>query len=511
MPTRSEDTKTRGLLDKIHLGVTIVVLGLGGFISWKQLGIETKQKELSSQLQEREQQLDERQTITQQSGKLLENTRIYLDALKLDETKRKRILLSLLKIEKEIRVSQTGELADEHVRATVDALPYHLALLVGDSETLAHIGGQPSDLQLWLPIAKTSGDLDVRRAAIDALTDVAVLTEDPETVKVCLESIVELTRRWNVPELAEQARGAVTAIAESYRRIGAEQGDVHVLIGSTLRELEGSLPETAATQNALTDARTATNEGQATPGADEPTSGIAPGGLGVETPAVATGATTAESLGTGDHAAASNLTALRELRESYESASPAKHSTNFPLELIDQLRSDDVKERRVARSKIADYGDQAVPALVSALKNNSDDYRIAIGVVTALSLMEPGMPIGPDGAESLVALLGHPDPTLRKNTAVYLGRLGDRASVETVRQALEDLSADRTALDNPDLIYNSAIVLGDWLAYNQALPDDLRSSIRQALRTIDERLAADQEHTWRNTRAKIAQYLDPPA
>ena len=475
-------------------------------------GLETEQKAITTQLQQRERQLDERLTITQQSAQLLESTRTYLEALKLDDTKNKRILLSLLKLEKEIRVSETGELGDEHIRNAVDALPYHLALLAGDSEALAHIGGQQADLQLWLPIAKTSGDLEVRRAAINALNDVAVLTNDAETVRVCLEAIVELTRRWNVPELAEQARSAVTAIAESYRRIGPEHSDVNVLIGDALRELEGSLSETPAALAAWTSAQSVSGEELTRPGAEAPPDTVS-SDPEVGPPPIPPDTAVAEPVASTQSAVArtTDLTALRQLRQSYEPASSAVRSASFPVELIDQLRSDDVKERRVARSRISDYGDQAVPALFATLKDNPDDYRIAVGVVTALSLMDPGLSIAQADVASLVALLGHPDSTLRKNTAVYLGRLSDPASLEAVRQALEAVSADPTALDNPDLIYNSVIVLGDWLVYNQAIPDDLRPHIERSLRTIDDRLAADQKHAWKNTRAKIAHYLDSPA
>jgi hypothetical protein len=441
-------------------------------ISKKQADIQDEQKTITTLLQTEQHQLERRRTITQQSSELLNNTRTYLNSFDLDNAKKERILLSLLKIEKDLRVSQTGELNEDQIRDSVNSLPYNLALLVGDSEALAHIGGQEDDLHLWLPIAITSSDFEVRRTAIDTLKNVAVLTQNPETLELCIEKIIELARRVDVADVKQQAEAAVKAIAASHKEEWAKGSDVNTRIQEALRELEGLAAATAP--------------GTGTDASETPESYVA----------------SAEA-----KAQLSEVAALRELRQSYDPAFLVDRSKVSLEKLTDDLRDDDTKTRRIARSRIADYGDQALPDLFSALDQNVNDYRTQIGVVAALSLMDPGTSIASFDLGPLIDLLGHHDRTLRTNTAVFLGQLADPASLEAVRQKLEDLSADRAELGNQNLIYNSVIVLGDWLNYNRHVTADLRERIKESLRVIDRRLEDDRSQQWTTTRSKIQSYL----
>lgn len=477
--------KSRGFLDNAHLLVTIVVAGLGAFISWKQANIEEEQRTIAGLIEQQQQQLQNRLTITEQSAQLLEKARASLARLNLGEEKNTRILLLLMKIEQEIRTSKSGELTDKKIKATVDALPYHLALLAGDSEALAHIGAKPEDLNLWVPIAETSGDLEVRKAAIGALKNVAMLTQDQETIKRCIKSITQLTRRWNVPDLAEPARAAIVAIAKSYRHEdSAKQNELNTLIADALRELEGSFLAIAEAQSVLTVPTLPLVDTGPLPATDAP-----------DTVFKIEAAQTADYLNT------------RQVRQFYQPDTPGDPSGAILKELVDELNSDEATKRRVARSKISDYGEKAIPSLLKALAANPDDYQTKIGVVTSLALMDPSVSLGTEGFARLVGLLGDRDETLRKNTAFFLVRLTDKASLNAVRQELEDLSAEQANLANPNLIYNSVIVLGEWLRSNRDIPDDQRPRIITSLGIIDERLESDKYHDWTKTRTTIGKYL----
>ena len=150
-------------------------------------------------------------------------------------------------IEKDIRMSLTGEIKEEGVREQANLLPLHLALLAGDSESLAHIGGGIQDLNRWLPIAKASGDIKVREAAIDALKKIGELSNDTSVVEKCVEYIIMLTQGWNVDQLMTQGIAAIQRIAEVHAK--SEIDDPQKLnkkILIALREVEGASrpPET---------------------------------------------------------------------------------------------------------------------------------------------------------------------------------------------------------------------------------------------------------------------------
>jgi HEAT repeat protein len=497
MPENQINGKPRSLLNTIHLIVTILIAVLGGVISWMQFEFSQEQQQFSQEqerlanlLEKQQHELESRKTITDQSVELLKKAKEYIDILHLDDDKKKLVLISLLQLEKDLRISKTGELSDEQILDKVNALPHHVALLAGASETLAHIGGTQTDLKLWIPIAKTSGDIKVRRAAIDALRNVGLLTDDTATLETCVESIIELTRRWNVSELRVQAAEAITAIANAYRHGEIDEATkVNTMLSDALRELEGTLLAQAVA-SPLTSS-------EAAPGSD--TTDGQPDRADVPEVTPEQEAPSKES---------QDLASVRQLRQYYEPTSKEDLEDQSIQPLITKLQSDSTKERRLARSRISDYGDQAIPQLIDILARNSEDYRIKVGVVTALLLMEqPVSLVKVNDLSPLITLLGDTDATVRKNTAVFLGNLTDREAIETVRQKLEDLSTSKENLENGNLIYNSVIVLGDWLKYNTAIDDNLRSNIKQSIQVVDKHLDQDTSRSWSSTKSKISEYL----
>ncbi len=474
------------LLSKIHLFVTILIAILGGFISFKQLQLNQEQQAITNWVETRQQKLENRKTITEQSAELLKKANEYLEVLHLDDDKKKLILISLLQLEKELRISETGELSDEQILDKVNALPHHMALLAGASEALAHIGGKQEDLKLWIPIATTSGDVEVRKAAIDALRNIALLTAEPVILETCVEAIITLTRRWNVPELREQAEQAITSIARAYTNGDVDDSSrVNTLLSEALRELEGALPVDVETPEQAAAPRPI-DASSRPPMLAAPPEDPEAAARTVQMPL--------------------DPSAVRQLRQIHAPISKGDLELKLLQPLIDDLQSTSVKKRRLARSWISDFGERAIPDLLSFLADNPENYSIKAGVVTALLLMEQPVSLQKGSLDPLILLLGDADATVRKNTAVFLGKLTDRESLEIVRCRLEDLSTKPQNLENGNLIYNSVIVPGDWLKYNPAIDTDLHGKIKQSLRNIRGRLEKDARN-WRATIAEIDERL----
>lgn len=330
----------------------------------------------------------------------------------------------------------------------------------------------------------------MRKAAIDALRNVGLLTDDYATLSTCVESIIELTRRWNVPELQKQAQAAITTIAEAYRNVEVdEMAKVNTLISNALRELEGTLlAQAVAAQTSATGEPSISGDQTGQPA--EPVPPSVPSQ--VETPAQVY----------------QDVASVRQLRQYYAPPSIEESKDDVLQQSIANLRSESTKERRLARSQISDFGNLAVPRLLELLSDNPGDYNIKIGVVTALLLMEQPVSLKDTDLSQLIMLLGDNDETVRKNTAVFLGKLTDKTTIQTVRKELEKLSATKKNLSNGNLIYNSVIVLGDWLKYNNdALDDDLRRDIKQSLEQVSSHLDADSNRSWSSTKSKIKEYL----
>ena len=83
---------------------------------------------------------------------------------------------------------------------------------------------------------------------------------------------------------------------------------------------------------------------------------------------------------------------------------------------------------------------------------------------------------------------------------------------ETIAQTNEALAAIATNhenFSNANYIYNSVIVLVDWLRWNDYVQssDEMESSISDSLRSVREALEQDKRN-WSSTRARIDEGLE---
>jgi ElaB/YqjD/DUF883 family membrane-anchored ribosome-binding protein len=468
----AENKKTEALdslLQRVHLGVTILV-ALGGL--W--LGIQ--QQVLKADLGLKQDGRAELKEYTTHFMSLLTSVKTIMAELDIKPEKRRVILLSLLRLEKELRKNEEGELTRDQVADRVDKLTLHLALLSGATEALAHISRGKADLIDWVDIAKNSGDMDVRRSAIAALHNVGRLTSDDSTRKQCVDWIVELSMEWNVPEIRGEARNALESLAAvEGSRSGGEASDVSHSIEDALVLLLGAVGEPSQIV-----------------AAEDSDGGIADKG----SPAPAS---------RQDIAAIQN--ALQQVGGGSEQRLEGEALKNKLDPLLQQLGSDDTATRRRARTHLAELGESAIPELTKVLARGDPTYRTKIGIVTALRLMGNDVSISGVDPAPLVALLGDPDRTLRENTFVFLRDLIDSESIEILIGALADTSKLQDRMQQGNLIYNSVSVLGEWALPASTVDKDLKSKIDQTLSEIRKRLEED-EGAWKTTKSKLREYQD---
>ncbi|MBY3347365.1 HEAT repeat domain-containing protein [Rhizobium laguerreae] len=105
---------------------------------------------------------------------------------------------------------------------------------------------------------------------------------------------------------------------------------------------------------------------------------------------------------------------------------------------IEDLRNDDTFIRRNARDSLASAGPEAVPLLLTALRQSEDDYRVRLGVIYALAEMLRADPAkGPaisqelneDDFPLLVKAAADQDKTIRYQAAEFLYVLQDPRAV----------------------------------------------------------------------------------
>lgn len=102
---------------------------------------------------------------------------------------------------------------------------------------------------------------------------------------------------------------------------------------------------------------------------------------------------------------------------------------------IDNLKADDAATRRAARSILAEGSLLAIPAILQAMRENADNYRVLLGVSVALTEMlrqnkaeAPRIAdiiTAPGDRDLLLNAAGHPDRTLRIYASEFLYDLGD--------------------------------------------------------------------------------------
>lgn len=159
--------------------------------------------------------------------------------------------------------------------------------------------------------------------------------------------------------------------------------------------------------------------------------------------------------------------------------------------LIEDLRAEDTSVRRLARDRLAAAGPSAVPALMAALAADPGDYRLRLGVTSALNAMLRRLPadaaavaghLDEADLDRLVAAVGDPDKTIRLYATEFLYQLRDPRSVTASLRVLEGQEAGVAPADQNNAAYNSLLVIKS--ASGKLPPDEqarIADSIDQAV------------------------------
>jgi hypothetical protein len=387
----------------------------------------------------------------------------------LTETDKTRILISLLKIAAEVHLEQTGQLEKQEQKDLIRAIPLHYALLSDNGEMLVTIGSKPEDRKLWLAFARAAADPDVKRTAARALARIAALTTDGKEHARIIMSLLDLTVDWQVPELSDPVAEALQSVL---KRIDEEdQKDIPDL-AEAIRQAKAKFDLLKLQSEIVPAAET----------------------YAVESERVKVKAET-----------------IQQVSQVFQKLQAPQPKSLEIQDLIAKLRAQDKDSRRSVRSKLAYYGDRAIPDLLNALETSGNEYRIRIGVVTALLLMEQPVSIPRDKIALLTDLLGDQDATIRKTTASllvgYLNSLAKRkhpGDENAIRGVIDALKSNLEDLDNPNGIYNSVVVLGE--ASGQ-MPVEIAGTMQSLLTHTRARLKQDRR-SWDKTVGRIGKYLE---
>jgi HEAT repeat protein len=136
--------------------------------------------------------------------------------------------------------------------------------------------------------------------------------------------------------------------------------------------------------------------------------------------------------------------------------------------LIEDLQADDASVRRLARDRLAAIGPAAVPALMAALADAPEAYRLRLGVAYALNAMLRARPeaasevarqLTDADIDRLVAAVGDPDKTVRLYVTEFLYQLGDPRSIPAGLRVVEGRDARVAPAEQSNAAYNSLLVI----------------------------------------------------
>lgn len=181
--------------------------------------------------------------------------------------------------------------------------------------------------------------------------------------------------------------------------------------------------------------------------------------------------------------------------------------------LIADLQSDDAGVRRLARERLAAIGPLAVPALMAALADAPDVYRLRLGVAYALNAMlrahpeaapEVARQLADTDIDRLVAAVGDPDKTVRLYVTEFLYQLRDPRSIAAGLRVVEGREARVAPAEQSNAAYNSLLVIKSASAQ---FPADAKAEIAAS---IDRAVPLEAPRT-RSLADQIIQGTSEPA
>ncbi|MBF0324273.1 MAG: hypothetical protein HQL42_04305 [Alphaproteobacteria bacterium] len=175
------------------------------------------------------------------------------------------------------------------------------------------------------------------------------------------------------------------------------------------------------------------------------------------------------------------------------------------LQLLKEIQSPNVPNRRDARSSLAALGPLAVPSMMELFSGNPDNYRVRLGIAAALAEMtrekataeQVARVLTADGIRDLVDAAIDTDRTLRIHASEALSNLHDPRSVRLVASRIDRAPAE--GLHRLVLIIDAAGQTLDFADRREAilklnrLQGDIEDRTRKLVDDVTQRLVRHGE------------------
>jgi hypothetical protein len=475
-----------GALSTLNTAASAASALIAAFIAFQTVNLKVKQEEIKTAQNDILRQQDQIKTAQEEIKRRAQAealTHTFVDKLSeqvkqlhLKEDRQKdAIIIDMIDIITQANASQTGDVRDAYRRREI---PLRLALLAGDDETLAHIGGATSKRRVWLRLARASASSRVRETALRALGHLARVA-DSRDIAPAIGDMLELSEHLRRVDLLD---AGLTAIESTIDVLSKEP--TRFREEPSVRMMVQDLRATTVSANAVR----------------------------VDYGTTVSNTSSREIAHAGQ---------VESLLKRLDAAGLVEVAAGMPVQpvptadsaaAIGKLASDVVQERRTARAELAASGAGILPALAKELRDSAgreDAYRIKIGVVTALfQMQQPVVIANPEDAATIVALIGDDDALVRQYASEFLMKLYDPASVRLVHEALSRYLKQRN-LAAGTATYNAVVVLGTWLRILPTRLDGERTAIRSELQAFQKSLGSDPQ--WRRTRTLTAEMLNRAA
>jgi len=487
------------MFDNLHKLVTIVLAIATGFLGYWQFNLQhdlnlekqalqaqvTRSSLLDKMIVRIESYIDKQEDCDEEDTECKKNSG-------LSRKEKTNIFISLIKISTDAHLGNADKDTEDNQQELLRSIPFHFALLSENSDMLSTIGSNHEDITIWIKFAKASADPEVKSTAAKALERIFILTTDSNLQAKIIQHLLDLSVNWRDPEIHAPVSDALITVL---KRISKEDIDDNEELAKAVKRAKENIDllkqEQSLREQVGSEAANYVESNNPAP-AVPPTSGNSESrAIIIEQTAVVPHAHT-----------------LKDIDQLYEQAQVKITKEENPdiLNLIKELEEDDTKTRRSARSRLASTDQEAVPALIDALENKNEIYRIRLGVISALLFMNEPVIIENEKLQLITDLLGDQDSTVRKNTAKFLVRFLDLHSQEQttksdqiIGKTLDLLSSNLSQENNPNLVYNSAVVLGEFL---NVAPEPFNESIRLILESTRDDLGGTRRN-WQQTIMQI--------
>ena len=394
------------LSEKINLTEIIIFIltaTIGIFTGFQQ----NKINEISDQFRN---EIEKERIINLYVDQLTKN----IDKLSIDSSNKRELTVLLLDI-----ITEANLHGGETTEAKKESLPFRIALAAGAVEYL-YQSPDTSKRSIWIGLAQKSESPFIKTTAINALTHIAQNTQEQKELKLCLNSILAISKDLSIHAITKDALKSVFLITS---RIKNE--DLLFRENDFRQELE----KISALLLELGSNMDATNQEQID--------------------------TIKNLINSEDEKI---KIASKEIPISIVAEEKVSDDSEI-LKYIGELTDDSTLVRRNARNMIALKGASHLTLLTKKLEE-AQDYRAKLGIIYAISIMDKQENYSPQDIKRIVPFLGDSDASIRKYTAEILMSI---KRPELKDAGLEQFKIEFKSLDNPNLVYNGIIILGNWL------------------------------------------------